>query len=147
MPFSLNHQTPKEKESQETPFVSNPYFELIFLLVSVRVPVPQHLPCNEAIQRRCTKVCEKENTVASFLYRRKDANQCTKEQHKTCYGRKLASALVLVVGGCLDQLQQKTQQYLLSAINMEGQDTSKTLGNKTKRPTEHCFSPSPIPLV
>ena len=61
----------------------NPYFVLIFLLALIRVPVPHDLSCNDAIQRRCTKVREKENTVASFLYRRKDANQCTREQHKT----------------------------------------------------------------
>ena len=134
--------TPKEKKKLQRPFlVSNPYFDLIFLLVFVRVPVPQHLPCNDAIHRRCTKVCEKENTVASFLYGGKDADHCTQEQHETCYGRKLASTVVLVVGGCLDQLQQKTHQYLLSRLNMEGHGTSKTLGNTTKLPTELCFQP------
>lgn len=138
----LSHETTQHqnKKKLQQPFlVSNPYFDLIFLLDFVRVPVPHHLPCNHAIQRRCTKVCEKENTVASFLYGRKDANHCTKEQHKTCYGRKLASTVVLVVGGCLDQLQQKTQQYLLSGFNMEGHDASNTLENMAKRPKEHCF--------
>jgi hypothetical protein len=51
----------------------------------------------------------------------------------------LASTLVVVVGDSLDQLQQKTQQYLLSGLNMEGHGTSKTLGNTMRRPTEHCF--------
>jgi len=97
------------------------------------------LPCNDAIQRRRTKVREKENIVTSFLYGRKDANHCTKEHHEACCGRKLASTVVIVVGDCLDQLQQKTQQYLLSGFNMEGHGASNTLVNTTKRPKEHCF--------
>jgi hypothetical protein len=47
--------------------------------------------------------------------------------------------VVLVVGACLDQLQQKTQRYLLSGLNMEGHGISKTLGSTTKLRTEHCF--------
>jgi hypothetical protein len=67
-------------------------------LVFGRVPVPYHLPCEDAFQRRGAEERDKESTVASFLYRGKDANQCTKERHKTCYGRKLVSALGLVFG-------------------------------------------------
>ena len=67
-------------------------------LVFGKVPVTYHLPCNGAFQRGGAEVRDKESIVASFLYRGKDANQCTKERHKTCYGRKLVSALGLVFG-------------------------------------------------
>ena len=139
----------KRKIKSQRPFlISNPYFDLIFLLVFVGVPVPKHLPCNDAIHRRCTKVCEKENTVASFLYGRKDASRCTKEQQKTCYGRKLASTVVRVVGERLDHLQQKTQQYLLSGLNMEGHGTSNTLGTRRNDGKNTVFSLChPLPLV
>jgi hypothetical protein len=50
------------------------------------VPVPYYLPCNNAFQRRGTEERDEECTVASFLYRGKDANQCTK----------VATALVFV---------------------------------------------------
>jgi hypothetical protein len=63
-----------------------------------RVPILYYLPYHDAFQLRGTEVRDKESTVASFLYRDKDANQCTKEWYKTCYGRKLAIALVLVFG-------------------------------------------------
>ena len=40
--------------------------------------IPLLLPWNDAFQRHSTEVRDKESTVASFLYRGKDANQCTK---------------------------------------------------------------------
>jgi len=46
-------------------------------LVFVRRSVPYYLPCNDVFKRRGTEVRDKESTVASFLYRVKDANHCT----------------------------------------------------------------------
>jgi hypothetical protein len=119
-------------------FVFGQCFYLILLLAFVRVPVPQDLPGDDAIQNRRTNEGEQQYVITSLLYRCEDASQRAKEKHKTCDGRQLTCALILVVGERLDQLQQKEGQHRLSETGVQRHNVYMPLTSKLNETTENC---------
>lgn len=73
---------------------------------SLCIPVEEDLGSNEAIAERRDHKDSSHEGVSSFLNRSEDPGQGAPKQHKHCNGRKLACVPVVVVSGCLEQLEE-----------------------------------------
>lgn len=84
-----------------TPVVSS-----ALLLLFLCIPVEEKLGSDEAIAERRDHKGSSHEGVSSFLNGGEDSGQRAPKEQKHCDGRELTRVPIVVVGGCLEQLEE-----------------------------------------